>query len=114
MRVRWAGMIVLTIGGLAMAGPGTARGADPGEQIARLQAIKRELTPTERKLESRLAVDLHNRVKAGTAEVDIKASPSADLVARLQALGANVRYASPRTGAIRAAVPMSKLNTVAG
>ncbi|MDA0164804.1 S8 family serine peptidase [Solirubrobacter ginsenosidimutans] len=115
MHLRRAGTIVLTIGGLAVAGgAATARAADPGEQIARLQAIKHDLTPPERKVDSRLAVDLHNRVKAGTAEVDIEAAPGSGLVARLQALGANVRYASPRTGAIRAAVPMSKLATVAG
>ena len=116
MHLRRAGTIVLTIGGLATAGAGTgtARAADPGEQIARLQAIKRELTPPERKVDSRLAVALHNRVKAGTAEVDIDAAPGGDLVERLQALGANVRYASPRTGAIRAAVPMSELATIAG
>ena len=56
MHLRRAGTIVLTIGGLTMAGAGTARAADPGDQIARLQAIKRDLTPTERKVDSRLAV----------------------------------------------------------
>src|SRR4051794_9723464 len=99
MRVRWAGTIVLTIGGLALAAPAAANAADPGKEIARLQAIKRELTPAERKVDSRLAVDLHQRVKAGTTEVDIDAAPGTDLVAPLQKLGANVRYASPRTGA---------------
>ena len=37
-----------------------------------------------------------------------------DLVERLLKLGANVRYASPRTGAIRAAVPLRSAATVAG
>ena len=72
MRVRLAGAIVMTIGGLAMAVPEGARGADPGEQIAALQAIKRSLTPAERKLDSRLAVDLRtSRLKSGLVEVDI-------------------------------------------
>ena len=45
-------------------------GADPGEQIAALQKIKRSLSPAERKLDSRLAVDL--RLKSlSTMEVDI-------------------------------------------
>ena len=58
MHVRLAGAIAMTIGGLAMAVPEGARGADPGEQIAALQAIKRSLSPAERKLDSRIAVDL--------------------------------------------------------
>ena len=50
-----------------------------------------------------------------TVEVDIvPASPDIDLTERLLALGANVRYASPRSGDIRAAVPERKLKTVAG
>ena len=61
MRVRLAGAIAMTIGGLAMAVPEGARGADPGEQIAALQAIKRSLSPAERKLDSRLAVDLRSK-----------------------------------------------------
>ena len=47
MRVRLAGAIVMTIGGLAMAVPDGARGADPGEQIAALQEIKPSLKPAE-------------------------------------------------------------------
>ena len=115
MRVRLAVAIVGTIGGLAMAAP-AARGADPGEQIAALQKIKQSLTPAERKLDSRIAVDLRTtRLKSGTVEVDIvPASPDIDLTERLLALGANVRYASPHSGDIRAAVPERKLKTVAG
>ena len=115
MRVRLAVAIVGTIGGLAMAAP-AARGADPGEQIAALQKIKQSLTPAERKLDSRIAVDLRTtRLKSGTVEVDIvPASPDIDLTERLLALGANVRYASPNSGDIRAAVPERKLKTVAG
>ena len=114
MRVRLAVAIVGTIGGLAMAAP-AARGADPGEQIAALQKIKQSLTPAERKLDSRIAVDLRTtRLKSGTVEVDIvPASPDIDLTERLLALGANVRYASPHSGDIRAAVPERKLKTVA-
>ena len=115
MRVRLAGAIVGTIGGLAMAAP-AARGADPGEQIAALQQIKQSLTPAERKLDSRFAVELRTtRLKSGLVEVDIvPASPDIDLTERLLALGANVRYASPHSGDIRAAVPERKLKTVAG
>ena len=117
MRVRLAGAIAMTIGGLAMAVPEGARGADPGEQIAALQAIKRSLSPAERKLDSRIAVDLRRRrrLKSGLAEVDIvPTAPDVDLTERLTALGATVRYASPRSGDVRAGVPERKLTTVAG
>ena len=51
-----------------------ANAADPAEQIAELQAIKRSLSPAERKLDSRIAVDLKTaktRLKSGLTEVDI-------------------------------------------
>ena len=73
MRVRLAGAIVLTIGGLTIAGGGE-RSADPAEQIAELQAIKRSLSPAERKLDIEIAVDLRaakTRLKSGLIEVDI-------------------------------------------
>ena len=41
-------------------------------------------------------------------------SADVDLTERLTALGATVRYASPRTGDVRAGVPERKLTTVAG
>ena len=116
MRVRLAGAIVLMIGGLTI--PGVANAADPGEQIAELQAIKRSLSPAERKLDSKIAVDLERtkgRLKSGLTEVDIvPTQPDVDLSERLIALGATIRYASPRTGDVRAGVPERKLTTVAG
>ena len=118
MRVRLAGAIVMTIGGLAMAVPDGARGADPGEQIAALQELKRSLTPAERKLDSKLAVDVRTvrgRLKSGLVEVDIvPTDASVELTERLIALGSVVRYASPRTGDVRAGVPERKLTTIAG
>ena len=70
VRVRWRGRSADDRGTRACR-PG-ARAADPGEQIAALQAIKRSLSPAERKLDSRLAVDLAPRPpEAGMTEVDI-------------------------------------------
>ena len=117
MRVRLAGAIAMTIGGLAMAVPEGARGADPGEQIAALQAIKRSLSPAERKLDSRIAVDLRKgRLKSGLVEVDIVAHQRGCGPRRsgCTALGSVVRYASPRSGDVRAGVPERKLTTIAG
>ena len=49
-----------------------------------------------------------------TTDVDIKVRrPDADLVDRLRGLGANVRYVSPHSGAVRAAVPAAALRTIA-
>src|SRR5689334_3094593 len=107
MRMRVAGAVALAIGGLGISSP-AVRAADPGEQIAALQAIKRNLSPAERKLDSRLAVDLRRTKVRQTVEVDIRVRDAkAELVPRLRALGANVRYVSPNSGAIRAAVASS-------
>ena len=43
-----------------MAVPEGARGADPGEQIAALQEDQALAHPAERKLDSKLAVDIRN------------------------------------------------------
>src|SRR5215218_488028 len=113
MGVRWAGAIAMAIAGLALSAP-AVRAADPGEQIAALQDLKRSLSPAERKLDSRLAVDLRTKRAARTVEVDITVrAPGADLVSRLLKLRANVRYVSPRSGAIRAAVPSTVIRTIA-
>lgn len=114
-----AGAVVLAIGGLAAAAAPAAGAQDPAEQIAELQAIKRSLSPAERKLDSQLAVELRAkpklRLKSGLVEVDIEATTAGTaLVDRLTDLGATVRYASPRTGDVRAGVPERKLITVAG
>src|SRR3954471_13050360 len=107
-----AGGAAVAIAGLC-AVPAHAK-PDPLKQIAELQAIKKDLSPGERKLDSRMAVALRAK-QAVPTEVDIAVrDPQADLLARLQKLGANVRYVSPRTGAIRAQVPAAAMRTVAG
>lgn len=117
MRARLAGAIVITIGGFAAP---AAQAADPAQEIAELQAIKRSLTPAERKLDSRIAVALKTKgkkvpLRSGLTEVDIRTTGRGTaLTDRLTALGATVRYASPRTGDVRAGVPTGKLKTVAG
>ncbi|WP_443732123.1 S8 family serine peptidase [Solirubrobacter phytolaccae] len=91
---------------------GAVAAGDPAKQIEALQKIKRSLSPGERKLDGRLAVELRQG-KAGTTEVDITVSkPDEALVARLQQAGATVRHVAS-TGEIRAAVPASALRTVA-
>jgi subtilisin-like proprotein convertase family protein len=112
MHARVAGIAAVAIAGLC-AVPAHAK-PDPMKQIAALQAIKRDLSPGERKLDSRMAVALRSK-QALPPEVDIAVRDAkADLLSRLQRLGANVRYVSPRTGAIRAKLPASALRTVAG
>lgn len=95
--------------GLVLAGAlaGTAR-ADEWDQIAALQRIKASLTPAERKLDSRLAVELKQGKTSGTREVDIRGDVS---VAKLRDLGAVIRAASKRS--VRAAVPIDKLEAIA-
>src|SRR3954452_20835685 len=112
MGVRSAGAIAVAIAVFGMSAA-QARAADPGAQIAALQKIKRSLSPAERKLDSKLAVDLRTK-KVSTVDVDIRVRRAdADLVPRLRQLGANVRYVSPHSGAIRAAVPASAVRTIA-
>ena len=113
LHVRLAGVALVATAGLCASSVAQAK-VDPLQQIARLQAIKRDLTPGERKLDSRMAVALRSKQPV-SSEVDITVRDAkADLTERLRALGANVRYVSPRSGAIRASVPPSKLRTVAG
>jgi subtilisin-like proprotein convertase family protein len=107
-------------------------GAKAERQIAALQDIKRSLTPTERKLDSQLAVELRERQNrsataalpklstgvevspSGTTEVDVRSAKlSGDLLARLRSAGARVVYASEKTDSVRAQVPMSALREVA-
>src|SRR3954447_25015626 len=112
MRVRWVGTIALLVAAFGISAAG-AQAADPAQQIAALQKIKRSLSPAERKLDSRLAVDLRTK-KPTTVDVDIRTRRSgADLVPRLLKLGANVRYVSPRSGAVRASVSSSAIRTIA-
>ena len=107
-------------------------GAKAKAQIAALQDIKRSLSAAERKLDSRLVVTLRERQsrsataavpklstgvtvsKAGATEVDVRATAlSGDLLDRLEAVGAEVGYASKRGDSVRASIPVSALEEVA-
>jgi subtilisin family serine protease len=95
--------------GLVLAGAlaGTAR-ADEWDQIAALQRIKASLTPAERKLDSRLAVQLKQGNASGTREVDIRGDVPLD---RLRDLGAKIRATGKRS--VRAMVPARALEQIA-
>jgi len=95
--------------GLVLAGAlaGTAR-ADEWDQIAALQRIKASLTPAERKLDSRLAVQLEQGKATGTREVDIRGDVPLD---RLRDLGATIRARGGHS--VRAMVPASALEQIA-
>ncbi|MEU4560572.1 S8 family serine peptidase [Actinoplanes sp. NPDC023936] len=98
-------------------------------QIAALQQIKKSLTPAERKLDSRLVVELRERAgKAAvgartgvavtaksTTEVEIRADRVDDrLLDRLRAAGAGIRHPSAATGTVLAEAPLAALTTIAG
>lgn len=102
-------------------------------QIAALQQLKKSLTPAERKLDSRLAVELRQRsgkVSAralphlstgvrvsgsGTTEVEIRAAKVGDdLLGRLRAAGAGIRFPSPATGTVLVEAPLTALPAIAG
>ena len=106
--------------------------ATAASQIAALQRIKRSLNPTERKLDSRLAVTARltrDRTAAaaaprldtgvakstdGRTDVDIRVTAVTDgLLRRLRSAGAVVIYASVRGATVRAAVPVTALERVA-
>src|SRR6185436_15428682 len=76
--------------------------------IAALQRIKASLTPAERKLDSRLAVELKQGKTSGTREVDVRGDVP---VAKLRDLGATIRAASKRS--VRAMVPVRALERIA-
>jgi subtilisin-like proprotein convertase family protein len=100
-------------------------------QIAQLQQIKRSLSATERKLDSRLAVELRRRRNAtpstlaqlstgldvaadGTVRVEVHAtSINNDLLDRLRKVGAKIRYPSPKTGSVVVQAPLSAVSTIA-
>ncbi|WP_432840085.1 S8 family serine peptidase [Dactylosporangium sp. CA-092794] len=101
-------------------------------QIAALQQIKQSLSATERKLDSRLVVELRGRkdkattaatpkvstgvavTKAGTTKVDVHSTAVDDgLLARLRGVGAGVRYSSPKTGTVTVEAPVTALTTIA-
>jgi subtilisin-like proprotein convertase family protein len=124
---------------IALAAPGAATAApdDPVtkayEQIAALQALKKSLTDTERKLDSRLAIELRKRSdkattnalpalstgvavsKSGTTEVEIRAEKVGDdLLDRLRDAGAGIRFPSPSTGTVLVEAPLTALPEIAG
>jgi subtilisin-like proprotein convertase family protein len=132
---------VLAVGAtvVALAAPGANAKAptDPTTrayaQIAALQDLKKSLTPTERKLDSRLAIELRKRdrkvsasvlpklatgvevSKAGTTAVEVHATAvNDDLLGRLRKAGAGIRFSSPATGTVLIEAPLSALTEIAG
>src|SRR4051812_6269786 len=72
----WLLVTTMAIGGLGVGAPAASAAAPAGfsakatSQIAALQKLKKSLTPTERKLDSRLAVELRQRANpAATARM---------------------------------------------
>ena len=111
--------------------PGGKLSANAAGQVAALQDLKRDLSASERKLDSRLAIEVRRRgggnvrtaapelrtgvkvTKSGTTDVDIRARVSSRLLSRIAKAGAKVRYASRRVGSIRATVPLASLERIA-
>jgi subtilisin-like proprotein convertase family protein len=101
------------------------------KQIDALAQAKLGLTPTERKIDSKLlAADKIRRNvplaagvgrvatgvttdKAGRTTVDIKATVSKDVLDKIGSLGGAVRDSQPRFGSIRADVPLAGLEALA-
>ncbi|BBH70303.1 hypothetical protein ACTI_69880 [Actinoplanes sp. OR16] len=126
--------VTATVVALTAPGANAKAPVDPDDrayaQIAALQKLKRSLSATERKLDSRLAIELRKRgdksalpkldtgveVSAkGTTEVEIHAGKVNDaLLDRLRALGAGIRFPSPETGTVLVEAPLSALTTIAG
>jgi subtilisin-like proprotein convertase family protein len=136
---------ILAAFGLSVAGAGivalpanaapTAAGdfsAKASAQIAALQSLKTSLSPSEKKLDSRLAVELRKRQgkantaalpkvstgvavsKTGTTRITIKATKvTPDLLSRLAKLGAGVRFSSTSMRTVTADAPLSAMTTIA-
>ena len=137
MRASRARRVAAATAVVGMAWTGAADASAPrlgdraAEQVSALQAVKRNLSPAERKLDGRLVVELRKRaggrigtavprlrtgvaVKGGeTTDVDIRAGVTRQLIGRLAKAGAQVRYASRRVGSIRATVPLASLERIA-
>jgi subtilisin-like proprotein convertase family protein len=118
----------------ANAAPTVAAGdfsAKAAAEIAALQGLKGSLSPAERKLDSRLAVELRKRQgkvsasvlpkvntgvpvsKSGTTRVTIHASSvTKDLLGRLTKAGAFVRFSSPSFRTVTVDAPLSSLTTI--
>ncbi|MFI1994403.1 S8 family serine peptidase [Actinoplanes sp. NPDC020271] len=103
------------------------------EQIGALQQLKKSLSGAERKLDSRLAVELRRRSgkvaasalpqvstgvevsSAGTTRVEVHAGKVGDdLLGRLRKAGAGIRYPSAATGTVLVDAPVGALTTIAG
>ncbi len=133
---RWAAAIVIVsstgvVASATAAEPGGKLSAKAADQLAALQDLKRDLSAGERKLDSRLAIEVRRRAggkvrtaapelrtgvevtKSGATEVDIRARVSSRLLSRITKAGAKVRYASRRVGSIRATVPLAALERIA-
>jgi subtilisin-like proprotein convertase family protein len=101
-------------------------------QIAALQKIKASLSPAERKLDSRLAVAMRQRMskaataatpkvstgvvesQSGTTTVDVAVTAvSADLLHRLADIPATVTSLSKRAATLRVAAPLTALGAIA-
>lgn len=123
---------------LALAAPGAVAKApdDPAQrayaQIAALQQLKKSLTPAERKLDSRLAVELRRQRdrsaaralprlnsgveagKSGTTAIEVRAGKVGDdLLDRLRGIGAGIRHASPRHGTVLVDAPITAAPAIA-
>ncbi len=102
------------------------------QQIAALLAEKESRTPQERKLASQLLQAIResrgqqmaagvpleranvNVSDSGMVLIDIKAAVSETLISEIQQLGGEIIFASQEYGAIRAQVPLSSIETIAG
>jgi subtilisin-like proprotein convertase family protein len=109
----------------------SAAAENAARQIGALQDIKVAAAKTESKVDSKLIVELKARanrsamgsalpklrsgvkVSGNTTLVDIRATVSNDLKKALVNAGASLKSVSTRYGTIRAAVPLSAINTIA-
>ncbi|MBB3095496.1 subtilisin-like proprotein convertase family protein [Actinoplanes campanulatus] len=127
----------LAIGATVVGITGTAAWAESPDdhayaQIAALQEIKKSMSPDERKLDSRLAVELRKRnskvatsalpalttgvevTKSGTVEVEVHAEKVGDdLLGRLRKAGAGIRFPSEQTGTVLVEAPLGTLPEIA-
>ena len=101
-------------------------------QIAVLQDLKKNLSPAEAKVDSQLALQqrmadnrsasaavpkLQNGIEktaSGKVLVDIRGTVSESLLKFLTSKGAGIRAVSERYGSVRAEVPLSAVNAIAG
>ncbi|WP_246636199.1 S8 family serine peptidase [Actinoplanes hulinensis] len=127
----------LAIGATVVGITGTAARAESPDdhayaQIAALQELKKSMSPDERKLDSRLAVELRKRnskvatsalpalttgvevTKSGTVEVEVHAEKVGDdLLGRLRKAGAGIRFPSAQTGTVLVEAPLGTLPEIA-